>query len=59
MKNMIAIYALLMVLSMIFVSCEHKELCYSHLQVGATPLERLIAMCIKQYYIYAQPAVKW
>lgn len=30
MKNMIAIYALLMVLSMIFVSCEHKELCYSH-----------------------------
>lgn len=30
MKNMIATYALLMVLSMIFVSCEHKELCYSH-----------------------------
>ena len=31
MKKMIATYALLMVLSMIFVSCEHKELCYSHL----------------------------
>lgn len=30
MKKMIATYALLMVLSMIFVSCEHKELCYSH-----------------------------
>ena len=30
MKNMIAIYALLMVLSMIVVSCEHKKLCYSH-----------------------------
>lgn len=30
MKRLIATYALLMVLSMIFVSCEHKELCYSH-----------------------------
>lgn len=30
MKRLIATYALLMVLSMIVVSCEHKELCYSH-----------------------------
>lgn len=30
MKKIIATYALLMVLSMIFVSCEHKELCYNH-----------------------------
>lgn len=30
MKRLIATYALLMVLSMTVVSCEHKELCYSH-----------------------------